>query len=143
MTQPRLPGPATPLHTLAQAFFAGQDRLRGGPPPELCTGDYEAELGGSPPVGLDGHGAFAAAFYAAFPDLSHEVTDVIADGTAVAVRFVIRGTHRGAFFGIPATGRPVVVVANVLLDVDGGRVCRLRGVFDEAGLLRQLGVLAA
>jgi steroid delta-isomerase-like uncharacterized protein len=143
VTRAQTTEPATPPQTLAREFFAGQDRLRGGPPPELCTADYEAHLGGNPPVGLDGHGAFAAAFYAAFPDLSHEVTDVIVEGAAVAVRFVIRGTHTGAFFGIPASGRPVVVVANVLLDVEGGRVRRLRGVFDEAGLLRQIGVLAA
>jgi predicted ester cyclase len=35
----------------------------------------------------------------------------------------------------------VVVVANVLLTVRDGRVSELRGIFDEAGLLRQLGVL--
>jgi steroid delta-isomerase-like uncharacterized protein len=133
--------PAGTTRTIARQFFAGQDRLRGGPPPELCTADYQALLGGNPATGLAGHQAFASAFYAGFPDLHHEVTDVLVDGGAAAVRFVLHGTHLGDFFGIPATGRAVRVVANVLLDVDDGRVRRLRGVFDEAGLLRQLGVL--
>jgi hypothetical protein len=33
------------------------------------------------------------------------------------------------------------VVANILMQVADGRVRRLAGVFDEAGLLRQIGVL--
>jgi ketosteroid isomerase-like protein len=130
------------LVTLARDFFAAQDRLRGGPDPALCAADYQAWLGGSPPVPREFHEGFARAFYAAFPDLTHTVDDVFAAGDRAAVRFTLRGTHQGAFFGIPATGRAVVVVANVLLTVRNGRVSELRGIFDEAGLLRQLGVLA-
>ena len=59
----------------------------------------------------------------------------------VAVRFVIHGSHTGSFFGIPATGRPIEAAGHVILDVSGGQVTRLRALFDEAGLLRQLGVL--
>jgi ketosteroid isomerase-like protein len=130
------------LVTLARDFFAAQDRLRGGPDPALCTADYQAWLGGSPPVPREFHQGFARAFYAAFPDMAHTVDDVFAAGDRAAVRFTLRGTHQGAFFGIPATGRAVVVVANVFLTVRDGRVSELRGIFDEAGLLRQLGVLA-
>jgi ketosteroid isomerase-like protein len=130
------------LVTLARDFFAAQDRLRGGPDPALCTADYQAWIGGAPPVPREFHEGFARAFYAAFPDMRHAVDDVFAAGDRVGVRFTLRGTHQGAFFGIPATGRAVVVVANVLLTVRDGRVSELRGIFDEAGLLRQLGVLA-
>ena len=126
---------------LARDFFAAPDRLRGGPDPALCTADYQAWLGGSPPVPREFHEGFARAFYAAFPDLAHTVDQVFAAGDRAAVRFTLRGTHQGAFFGIPATGRAVVVVANVLLTVRDGRVSELRGIFDEAGLLRQIGVL--
>lgn len=64
----------------------------------------------------------------------------VARGTADARRH-IRATHTGDFFGLPATNRPVSVVANILMQVRDGRVVRLHGVFDEAGLLRQMGVL--
>ena len=84
---------------------------------------------------------FAVGFYAGFPDARHHVEDVFATNDRVALRVVIRGTHSGNFFGIPATGRPVVVAAHVLLDVSGGRVARLVAIFDEAGLLRQIGLL--
>jgi predicted ester cyclase len=126
---------------LGRRFFAEQDALRGGPAPALCSPAYEAVLGGNPAVDRDGHEAFARAFYAAFPDLGHEVEEAIATGDRVAVRFVLKGTHTGAFFGIPPTGRPIAVRANVILHVASGRVSRLLGVFDEAGLLRQIGAL--
>jgi predicted ester cyclase len=69
------------------------------------------------------------------------IEDVILEDDTLVVRFVLRGTHRGSFFGIPATQRPMVVPAHVILEVEGGKVKKLRGIFDEAGLLRQIGVL--
>jgi steroid delta-isomerase-like uncharacterized protein len=126
---------------LGRRFFAEQDRLRGGPAPELCAPSYSARLGGNPPVDRNGHEGFARAFYAAFPDMHHEVELVVADESAVAVRFVLHGTHTGSFFGIPASGKRVEIAANVVLLVSERRITELFGVFDEAGLLRQLGVL--
>jgi steroid delta-isomerase-like uncharacterized protein len=126
---------------LGREFFAAQDRLRGGPDPELCDAGYEAILGGNPSIDRAGHEQFAVAFYSAMPDAFHTVDDVFASEDSVAVRFTIRGTNSGSFFGIPASGKKLSVVANVLMDVRNGRVTRLRGVFDEAGMLRQMGVL--
>jgi predicted ester cyclase len=57
----------------------------------------------------------------------------------VAVRFVLHGTHSGAFFGLPPTNRRIRVAAHVILHLAGDRVAKLLGVFDEAGLMRQLG----
>jgi predicted ester cyclase len=129
---------------LARMFFAEQDRLRGGPAEALCDPSYRAHLGGNPPVDLAGHQAFARAFYAAFtPDSRHDIEHIVASADWVAVRFVIRGTHSGSFFGIPATGKKIVCVANVLMRVSNGKVAELFGVFDEAGILRQMGVLPA
>ena len=126
---------------IGRRFFAEQDRLRGGPAPELCTADYEARLGGNPPLDRQGHEGFAKAFYAALPDMHHQIEDVFASGDKVAVRFVIHGKHTGGFFGIPPTNHTVAVTAHVLLHLENGRVRKLFGIFDEAGLLRQLGVL--
>jgi steroid delta-isomerase-like uncharacterized protein len=128
---------------LGRKFFEEQDRLRGGPAVELCASDYRALLGGNAPLDREGHAAFAQAFYGAFPDMRHEIEEVIAEPSRIAVRFVLYGTQSGPFFGIPATERAVRVAANVLMEVQDGRVTRLLGIFDEAGLLRQLGVLPA
>lgn len=131
------------LCALGRRFFEEQDRLRGGPAPDLCAPDYVAVLGGNPPTSREGHEAFARAFYAAFPDISHHIEDVFADRDRVAVRFVLRGTHTGSLFGVPPTGRAVTIAANVLMRVSNGRVSQLAGIFDEAGMLRQIGVLQA
>lgn len=126
---------------LGRQFFAEQDRVRGGPSAALCASGYTATIGSNPPMALEGHQAFAAGFYAGFPDANHEIEDVIAGDDAVVVRFVLHGLHRGDFFGIQATERRIRVPAHAILWVAGGRVTRLKAVFDEAGLLRQIGVL--
>src|SRR5438105_1051706 len=61
---------------LARQFFAAQDRLRGGPDPDLCAPEYQAELGGSPPMPREAHEGLAVAFYTGFPDMHHEIVDV-------------------------------------------------------------------
>ena len=124
---------------LGRRFFASQDRLRGGPDPALCAPGYTAHLAGLPPVDLAGHGAFARAFYDAFSDLVHTVEDTFAEGDRVAVRFTARGIHTGDFAGIPPTGRPVAITAMVILRVADGRVAELRGVFDQLGMMQQIG----
>jgi predicted ester cyclase len=126
---------------LGRLFFAEQDRLRGGPGPELCAPDYRARLGSNPPVDRAGHEAFARAFYAAFEDLRHDVEQVLADEDGVVVRFLARGTHGAPFFGIPPSHRPIDIPAHVSLRVRDDKVTELFGVFDEAGLLRQIGTL--
>jgi steroid delta-isomerase-like uncharacterized protein len=126
---------------VGRKFFAEQDRLRGGPAAELCASDYLAVIGSNPPMDRRGHEMFAKAFYAAFPDMTHSVDEAFASGDRVAVRFTLRGTQQAPFGGIPATGKSVTVSANVVMHIAGGKVTRLFGAFDEAGLLRQLGVI--
>lgn len=126
---------------LGRHFFEAQDRLRGGPDPALCADDYQAVIGASPATDLAGHTGFAQGFYAGVPDGHHFIEQVIATEEAVVVRLIIKGTHSGNFFGIAASGKPVAVAAHVILHVKDGKVARLFGLFDEAGLLRQMGVL--
>ncbi len=126
------------LHTLVRRFFAEQDRLRGGPADELCAPGYAAHLPGGPPLDLAGHQRFAAAFYAGFPDLRHEVELVVADDDRVAVGFRLYGTHTGAFLAIAPTSRPMVVSATAVLRIANGQVAELWAEFDQLGLLGQL-----
>jgi hypothetical protein len=126
---------------LGRKFFSEQDRLRGALAPELCAPGYTARIGSNPPMDRQAHDGFGLAFYAAFPDIHHEVERVLVEGDSVAVRFVLHGTHTGAFFGIPASNRKIAVAAHVILTVQDGQVTDLLGVFDEAGLLRQVGAL--
>lgn len=128
---------------LGREFFEGQDRSRCGPPPEMLTSSYECVLGGNPPIDCAGHDDFARGFYAAFPDLRHAIEDVFATEDRVAVRFFLHGTHTGDFFGIPATHKAIQVGGHAIFHVANGKIAKTLGIFDEAGMLRQLGVLQA
>lgn len=126
---------------LPARFFQAQERLQGLLAGDLCTLDYSASIAGFPAMDRAGHGEFGRAFYAGFPDLRHTVEETIADGDDIAVRFTIRGTHTGAFMGLPPTGRIIEVNAQAFMTIEHGRVRRLRGVFDRFGMMQQLGKL--
>jgi steroid delta-isomerase-like uncharacterized protein len=127
-------------HVLGARFFKAQDLLRGGPDPVLCTSGYEAQIGGNPPMSLAGHQQFARMFYAAFPDIVHTIEETVADEDRVVVRFTLRGTHQENFLGLPPTGKPIDIGAIAILRIEDGQVAGLRALFDEAGMMRQLGV---
>jgi steroid delta-isomerase-like uncharacterized protein len=74
----------------------------------------------------------------AFPDLEACVDDVVAAGDTVAVRVTFRGTHRGEFQGIPATGREVHYVSHEFYRVKDGLFAEEWICSDNASLFRQL-----
>ncbi len=77
--------------------------------------------------------------HAAFPDLAVTVEDQIAEGDKVVTRFSAKGTHRGDFMGIPATGKQVTIKAIHIHEIRDGRIATLWEEIDLAGLYRQLG----
>jgi steroid delta-isomerase-like uncharacterized protein len=79
-------------------------------------------------------------YRAAFPNLHTTLDDLIAEGDMVAIRFTVTGTHRGALFGIPPTGKEVTVTNITLYRMAEGRVIEQWGVTDSLGLLQQLGI---
>lgn len=127
--------------TIAREFFMEQDRRKGPLSPDLVADDYTAKIGSNPQMTREGHSAFGAAFYAGFPDLYHTIDEVIADEHSAVVRFTLRGTHTGNFMGIPPTGKPIEVTAIAIQHIADGKVTSLRAEFDQAGMLRQLGVI--
>ena len=80
-------------------------------------------------------------FRRAFPDGTMTVEDMIAEEDMVATRKTFRGTHQGAFMGIPPTGRRVAIELIDMVRVVDGRVVEHWNVVDNLGLLQQLGVL--
>jgi steroid delta-isomerase-like uncharacterized protein len=57
--------------------------------------------------GREANRRFWTGFFAALPDLTATMEDLVVSGDRVVGRFIYRGTHRGDFMGIPASGRPV------------------------------------
>jgi len=78
-----------------------------------------------------------------FPDIVFSIVEQITEGDKVASRFEWTGTHRGEFFGIPATGRSVRVWGIVIDRLENGRVKDTRILMDTMGMMGQLVVLPA
>lgn len=110
---------------------------------EFLAPDFvdHAPFPGFPPT-RDGVRQLFAALRAAFPDLQAEVHDQVAEGDRVVTRKTLRGTHRGAFLGVPPTGRTVALAVIDILRVSGGRIAEHWGVADQLGLLVQLGAIS-
>jgi steroid delta-isomerase-like uncharacterized protein len=89
--------------------------------------------------GVEGFRQWMAAARAAFPDLRGTVDAVVADGDLAAGRVTWRGTHRGPFVGLPASGREVTILAFHHVRVSSGRVVEWWGTADLLGAVQQLG----
>ena len=92
----------------------------------------------------DGVKVFFQMQRAAFPDLHMAVQDVIAGGDKVVSRVRYTGTNRGAFMGMPATGKSVdVQLIDIMRFGDDGLVHEHWGVMDQLTLMQQLGLVPA
>jgi predicted ester cyclase len=64
----------------------------------------------------------------AFPDLSVEIHDQVAERDKVTTRKTIRGTHRGELLGIPPTGKRVEIDVIDIVRLANGRYAEHWGV---------------
>jgi steroid delta-isomerase-like uncharacterized protein len=91
--------------------------------------------------GREGLKQILAMFFAAFPDLRWTVEEDAAEGDKLWSRFTWRGTHRGDFLGIPATGNQVEVNGVVIDRIVEGKMVDSRILMNELSLMQQLGVV--
>ena len=61
-------------------------------------------------------------FLGAFPNLHLTVEDVLASGDQAVVRWSARGTHLGADFGFPPTGRVATMRGMTWMRFDNGKL---------------------
>ena len=93
--------------------------------------------------GAEGIARNAEAWCAAFPDTHCVVDAVIAEGDMAVVRWTITATHRGAWRGVPATGRPIRFTGANIFRLAGGKVAEIWNFRDDLGLFEQLGVVTS
>lgn len=89
--------------------------------------------------GPQGHKQLVNAFRSTFPDLEMEIDEMIAEGSFVAHRVIIRGTHDGDFVGIEPTGKEVEISGMVFTRFEDGKIVESWANFDALGVLQQLG----
>ena len=79
----------------------------------------------------------------AFPDMQVPLQDFVAEGEKVVVRLRVQGTHTGAFGDMAATGRKIDVGVLDLFQIRDGMLIEHWALFDNLGMLKQLGALPA
>lgn len=102
---------------------------------------YDDEAWGEHHKGRDGVRLFYERLMGALPDLEIEVQRRHVADDAILVEVLIRGTHLGAWRGLPATGRRVEVPLCGVYTFDANNCLAGEKIYyDRATVLRQLGV---
>jgi steroid delta-isomerase-like uncharacterized protein len=102
------------------------------PPPSVAP---------EPLIGREAFKQVVAGLRVPFPDLRFEVHDVVADGDRAMASWTMRGTQRGEWLGVPATGREVTLIGVDVFHVVDGRIDEVQIHGDYLGGLRQLGAI--
>ncbi|MFL5238233.1 MAG: ester cyclase, partial [Rhizomicrobium sp.] len=77
--------------------------------------------------------SFLLAIQSAFPDHYLTIGDQIADGDKVVTRVTFHGTHKGAFNGIPATGKRLQWAGIAIDRIANGKVVEMWHVQNPPG----------
>jgi hypothetical protein len=93
------------------------------------------------PPGPEGTKLFVSIYRDAFPDVHFTIDEQIAEGDRVVTRWTARGTHKGELAGIPPTGKSVTVNGVTVDRIVNGKYVESWGIFDQLGLMQQLGVI--
>ncbi|MBT2564404.1 ester cyclase [Pedobacter sp. ISL-68] len=78
-----------------------------------------------------------------FPDIQWNIEEMITENDRVAVRFTMKGTHKGTFFGVPATENPIAVAAINFYRLSNNQIIEEVGQPDLLALLTQIGAVPA
>ena len=108
---------------------------------ELFASDFAGHDTSDHIFGREEFRAGVLAMLSAFSARQVEIADQVVDGDKVATRWKATGVHSGEFHGIPATGRQVSMTGISIDRIAGGKIVESWEVTDDAGLLRQLGVM--
>ncbi len=128
------------LKNTALRFCEAIDRQDWQAAVELVAPDCRARAGGHD-LDRDAWLGMGKTFAAAFPDGKHEIEHVVAEGDRVVLRGTWSGTHRGAFQGVPASGRKAVMDMVVIERIAGGKIIEHFAIFDAVALMQQIGAM--
>jgi steroid delta-isomerase-like uncharacterized protein len=108
---------------------------------ELLASDFSLHVPLPSTPGIQGMNDVITACRAAFEHLNVTIEDMVAEGDKVAARFTARGIHRGAFMGLPPTGKPITMSGIEIFRIENGKIAELWGEANLIGLMQQLGIL--
>jgi steroid delta-isomerase-like uncharacterized protein len=110
---------------------------------ELIADDFVATVVGAPEQirGPQGFREFVGLYRKAFPDLRITIDEQFAEGETVVTRWTATGTNEGELMGMPATGKQATTAGININRISGGKLIEGWGLFDQLGLLQQIGAV--
>ncbi len=104
---------------IEEAFNTGDERVMD----ELLAPDFVSYTSGSSEVGdREDQKRAIAQLHTAFPDLTTTIEDMIAEDDKVAYRWTLRGTHRGAWGNLAATGKQITGTGITINRIVDGKI---------------------
>lgn len=89
--------------------------------------------------GVDGLKQHASAVFTAIPDVHFAIEDLVCAGDRIVMRWSFKGTQKGDFHGIKASGMPVMVFGASVSLVRHGRLAETWGYWDVLDFMHQMG----
>jgi steroid delta-isomerase-like uncharacterized protein len=109
---------------------------------DLLAPNFVAHLGGATsPLDRATFRQATETFHAAFANERLIIEDQVAEGERVATWWICTATHTGELQDLPPTGRPVRFTGINLDRIVNDRIAEHRTMFDQMGLLQQLGMM--
>lgn len=80
-------------------------------------------------------------YFTAFPGICYEIEKIIENNENIVVCWRASGYHKGKLMGIPATGKYIQFNGISVLEIVNQKIAKASYIWDEAGMLRQMGML--
>jgi predicted ester cyclase len=109
---------------------------------ELCADTYVWHFPSSNPETLSQQEEleFGKSLWAAFPDITYNIDELITADDRAIVRFNSKGTHQAEFNGIAATGNKFEATGIWIARIINGKIIEAREEYDQLGMMQQLGM---
>lgn len=77
----------------------------------------------------------------ALPDFKVKILEMLAEGNKVMARVAISGVQRGPFLGVEPTNKPIHIKVFALFTLEGGKITHINEVWNELGVMKQIGYI--
>ena len=108
--------------------------------PNFVVHDPSSEAG---EVDVQGFKESIAWSHSVFPHLRVTKGDQVSEGSKVATRWTVRGTHLGEMLGAASTGNQVTFTGTQTDYISGGKIVKSWSNWDTLGMLQQIGAVPA
>ena len=108
----------------------------------VTTADFvEHESDPNTPPTRDGTKKLFAMTFAAYPDVTEKVINMVADSQFVYTHYEMTGTNTAAFMGMPATGKKIDIEGVDIVRFVNGKGVEHWGYNEEMKMMMQMGMM--